>query len=125
MQTFPKPVAALLVLAIGLLGSVVAQDAAAQIAEIGSSTIANAAATSALATSVHDAIAPFSSSLGGQAQQAVQQVVDLANANAQANNRLNEALQRLLDSASTFAETDDNAAGIFNGFRKLRTQNDK
>ncbi|EGZ30303.1 hypothetical protein PHYSODRAFT_323704 [Phytophthora sojae] len=127
MQSFAqflKPTAVLLALTAGLLDTSVAQNAASQLAELSSTVASNAAVTASLATDVSNAIAPFGDSFSGQAQQALQQILSLADANAAANNELNAALQSLLDAAQSFASADDNAASIFNG-RKLRTEQDK
>ncbi|GMF12234.1 unnamed protein product [Phytophthora lilii] len=132
MQTYTHlltPAAVLLALVAGLLDTAASQSVVEQIAEIGSVAVSNAALTSSLTSSVRDALAPFADTLGGQAQQAVQHVVDLANANAVANNELNNALQSLLDSAQTFSQADDNAASILNnginGIRRLRMEKGK
>ncbi|GMF37066.1 unnamed protein product [Phytophthora fragariaefolia] len=114
----------LFTLVAGLLDTTVAQDAASQLAELSSNLMNNAAATASLATSVGNAIAPFGDSLGGQAQQALQQIMSLADANAVANNQLNDALQSFLNEAQTFTNADDNAASIFNG-RNLRANQEK
>ncbi|KAL4099856.1 hypothetical protein PRIC1_007655 [Phytophthora ramorum] len=124
MQAYVK-LAILVPFVAGLLDASAAQNAGDLIAQIGSDLVSSAAVTASLANSVRDALVPFGDSLGGQAQQAIGQVRDLANANAAANNELNAALQSLLDSAQTFAETDNNGASIFNGIRKLRTEHDK
>ncbi|KAE8899498.1 hypothetical protein PF005_g3778 [Phytophthora fragariae] len=120
MQTL-RPVTLLFALVAGLLSTTVAQNAASQLAELSSTITNNAAVTASLATSVSNAIAPFGDSFSGQAQQALQQILSLADANAAATNELNTALQSLLDAAQSFTNADDNAASIFNG-RKLRTE---
>ncbi|KAG6612097.1 SCP-like extracellular protein [Phytophthora cinnamomi] len=120
---FLKP-AAVLALAAGLLDTSVAQDAASQLVALSGTVTSNAQVTASLATSVSQEIVKFGDSLSGQVAQTLQQILSLADANAEANNQLNAALQSLLNTAQSFTSTDDNAASTFTG-RKLRTEHDK
>ncbi|KAG7385999.1 hypothetical protein PHYPSEUDO_000854 [Phytophthora pseudosyringae] len=127
MQTtytrFLMPGALLLALVVGQLDSSAAQDAATLVAEIGANAVSTAAATSSLTSSISDVLVQINP-VGSRLLEAVQQIKAQADANAAANDDLNAKLRALLDSAQSFTETDDDAASVFNGIRKLRTEGD-
>ncbi|KUG00939.1 hypothetical protein AM587_10015543 [Phytophthora nicotianae] len=120
-MNFIKPIALLLALVAGQLDTSVAQDAAAQIAQIGTDAVSRAEATSSITNSISAALARIDPS-GGALQDTIAQLVEQANANAAVDAELNTKLQALLDSISqSYTDTEDNVSPIFNG-RNLRAE---
>ncbi|ETI34613.1 hypothetical protein PPTG_05035 [Phytophthora nicotianae INRA-310] len=121
VMNFIKPIALLLALVAGQLDTSVAQDAAAQIAQIGTDAVSRAEATSSITNSISAALARIDPS-GGALQDTIAQLVEQANANAAVDAELNTKLQALLDSISqSYTDTEDNVSPIFNG-RNLRAE---
>ncbi|KAF1773109.1 hypothetical protein GQ600_2049 [Phytophthora cactorum] len=122
-MNFFKPVL-LLALVARQLDTSAAQDVAAQIAQIGTDAVSRAEDTSSITSSVSAALARINPA-GSPLQETIAQLVDLANANAAANDELNTKLQALLDSISqSYTDTEDNVSSIFNG-RNLRAEDYK
>ncbi|KAL3674242.1 hypothetical protein V7S43_000200 [Phytophthora oleae] len=113
----------LLALMAGVFDTSSAQDAATAIVEIGTNAVSIAATTSSLTNSVADFLSRVNSP-SGQILDSVQQIKAEADEQAAASNQLNAKLQTLLDTLNSFTDNEDNAAGIFNGFRKLRAEGD-
>ncbi|KAG3117917.1 hypothetical protein PI124_g3925 [Phytophthora idaei] len=121
-MNFFKPVL-LLALVARRLDTSAAQDAAAQIAQIGTDAVSRAEDTSSITSFVSAALARINPA-GGPLQETIAQLVDLANANAAANDELNTKLQALDSISQSYTDTEDNVSSIFNG-RNLRAENYK